>query len=512
MQAEIPQGRPEPAPLSRTTRSRRASRLLAATCAALALLATPSLAADDSLSRGTSALEAGRYREAEIAFRDALKADPESAQAHYLLGLARSRRGDDAGAAESFERALEIDPELPGARLSLGIARYELDDFAGAERALRRSLAADAGDADAHHFLGLALQKQGKVDDALHHFESAARLDPSYRQLAFLQAGVAQREAGNSEAAREAFDRAIALNAASETGRHAHSLRESLSSEIVRRKRWSLSGRMGMEADDNVSVPELDASSGKADVAGVFDAGIGFRFLEGPGYEAEGSYDFYQSVYTDISGADLQSHTLALSGLRELGPFDAGLDYRFTLSRLGGDGFLDVHEVFPSFGFSPRSPWHLTVGYDFQAKDFRIDDARDADQHALAVRSFFLLGDASTSLALIYRLEGEDANAAEFDYRGQVAGARFETAMAPFDFDLELELGYRFAFRDYANATPSIGERREDRRHRFDIAVDRKLTELLTARLAYQYFRSSSNLPEADYDNNLLNLGLGIAF
>jgi hypothetical protein len=78
--------------------------------------------------------------------------------------------------------------------------------------------------------------------------------------------------------------------------------------------------------------------------------------------------------------------------------------------------------------------------------------------------------------------------------------------------ELDLELGYRFATRDYANVTPSIGRRRDDQRHRLDFGLSKRLTDLIVARFDYQHLSSISNLPEADYDTNVVNLSLGISY
>jgi tetratricopeptide (TPR) repeat protein len=474
----------------------------------LLCLCPVALAEPTALSVGREALEAGRHGEAEAAFLDAIRVGPRSAEAHHLLGLARLGSGDAAGAVAALDESTALDPNLVGVWLSLGMARYETGDARGAEAALERAVAAQPRDASPHYFLGLSLQKLGRHRQAVEQFAKSAELDSSFEQLALLQIGVSQRELGEGEAATSALERAIEVDPESETAGHARSLLRTFESEDTTRRRWSLYGLMGLEVDDNVSVPELDASSGDADVAGVFEAGGSFRFLEHRGLEAEVGYDFYQSVYAEVTEANLQSHTFSLAGARELGSVDANLDYRFSASWLGGDGFLNVHQVYPSFGYAPLSRWYATAGYDFRDKDFRIDGGRDATQHAGVFRNFFLLGEGQT-LDLLYRIEDENARASEFDYLGQVVGVRLVTPVAPFGFALDLELGYRFDYRDYSNQTPSIGERREDKRHFADFVVERRLTDLLVARLTYQHFTSDSNLPSADYTSNIVNLVLG---
>jgi hypothetical protein len=288
----------------------------------------------------------------------------------------------------------------------------------------------------------------------------AAALDASYRQLALYHAGVAHRDAGDAAAARESLRAAIEIDPGSETADLARALLGTSRTAEGPRKRWQLSGRMGMEVDDNVTVPEVDVSSGEADVAGVFELGGNLRVVDSEALGLGVGYDFYQSVYATLTQANLQFHTLSLEASREVREIDVDLDYSFTASSPGGDGFLDVHSVLPSIGSALRSEWYAVLGYNYRDKDFADVGERDAGQHALVLDNYFFLGDGGVRIALNYRLENEDATGPEFDYLANVVGARFQTPISPLELELDLELGDRFAARSYANVTPSIGRRR----------------------------------------------------
>jgi len=54
------------------------------------------------------------------------------------------------------------------------------DDFAGAERRCRKALELNAKNAEVHSTLGVALARQGKLDEAIRHFSEAVRLEPSH--------------------------------------------------------------------------------------------------------------------------------------------------------------------------------------------------------------------------------------------------------------------------------------------------------------------------------------------
>jgi tetratricopeptide (TPR) repeat protein len=99
--------------------------------------------------RAGAALDAGRLDEAHGAARQAVAADPKSAEAHLVLGrtLLRLERAGDA--CESLARAVHADPLGTAAYLELGFAEAKRGDFARAIEHWRRFLEMAAGSPDA---------------------------------------------------------------------------------------------------------------------------------------------------------------------------------------------------------------------------------------------------------------------------------------------------------------------------------------------------------------------------
>jgi tetratricopeptide (TPR) repeat protein len=147
--------------------------------------------------------------------REILAADPRSAEAHALLGLAYRAQGTQELIGESvaeFRQALDIDPSLVPVRLYLARvyldlgraarAREELDtalaqapgkpEFLAllgeserqlknpsrAVEVLRQALEADQSNAQARYYLGLALFDLGQRDDAIKELERVVQSSP----------------------------------------------------------------------------------------------------------------------------------------------------------------------------------------------------------------------------------------------------------------------------------------------------------------------------------------------
>src|SRR5678816_2288601 len=62
------------------------------------------------LESGNKYFEKGRYKEASIQFRNALKRDPKFGAAHYKLALVALKTNDYGAAVGSLRRAIELIP------------------------------------------------------------------------------------------------------------------------------------------------------------------------------------------------------------------------------------------------------------------------------------------------------------------------------------------------------------------------------------------------------------------
>jgi Flp pilus assembly protein TadD len=102
------------------------------------------------MRRAISYAQAGRSKDAVLAFHRVLVMDPRSAQAHFNLGVLYEARGETPAAVKEYLAAIEFDP----------------------------------ASADAHNNVGILLFTAGYREQALQHLEKAARLqpkDPAFR-------------------------------------------------------------------------------------------------------------------------------------------------------------------------------------------------------------------------------------------------------------------------------------------------------------------------------------------
>src|SRR5436309_11228197 len=142
--------------------------------------------------------------EALVELREAIRLNPENAEAHNTLGLALLEQGSVDEATHEYREVLRIDPQYAEAHYNLGNA---LDDQGRPEAAAaeyREALRINPGLAQAHYNLGVALKRLGNVDEAIEEYQEALRLNPALA-LAHYNLGECLRKKGERDAAAREF-------------------------------------------------------------------------------------------------------------------------------------------------------------------------------------------------------------------------------------------------------------------------------------------------------------------
>jgi Flp pilus assembly protein TadD len=148
-------------------------------------------------------LQAGRGAEAAAELEESLKFNPESAPAHYNLGLALAmQRRFDAAAAE-FREAVRLAADYAEAHNNLGAMLHFAGNLDDAARHYRLAASLRPDNAEAENNLGRLLSQQGRQEEALEHFRRALAVNPDH---ATALAGLAWVRATGDSALRDPAD------------------------------------------------------------------------------------------------------------------------------------------------------------------------------------------------------------------------------------------------------------------------------------------------------------------
>jgi tetratricopeptide (TPR) repeat protein len=133
-----------------------------------------------------ASIDLGELELAEAHYRESLAIEPQAA-IHNDLGFVLERQGMTDEAVEQYHKALELDPESASAHYNLGVSLAGRGEDAAAERHIRTALAQKPS-AQTYTGLGFVLWKQGRVDEAIASLHDAIEADPkspaAYDQLA----------------------------------------------------------------------------------------------------------------------------------------------------------------------------------------------------------------------------------------------------------------------------------------------------------------------------------------
>jgi len=131
-------------------------------------------------------MDAGDFAGARGALEQAIAANPEDAEAYFMLGLTYFNLQAYDEAREAFAQSMALDPERSAAvHHNLGVLAYQIGDMETAVAEFETALEADPNDPDSHYQLGAAyLQMASSTQDASlwakaeAEFEQVLTLDP----------------------------------------------------------------------------------------------------------------------------------------------------------------------------------------------------------------------------------------------------------------------------------------------------------------------------------------------
>jgi Flp pilus assembly protein TadD len=135
-------------------------------------------AVEDAFKQGATAMHNGRDREAEAAFREAVRLAPGLAEAHLDLGLVLGREGKLEDAILSIKQALRLNPALESANMFLGIFLHQTGREADASAALQYEVKLSPRNAEALTWLGTVELARGLPEKAAAAFDRAAEIQP----------------------------------------------------------------------------------------------------------------------------------------------------------------------------------------------------------------------------------------------------------------------------------------------------------------------------------------------
>jgi tetratricopeptide (TPR) repeat protein len=141
----------------------------------------------------------------------AIKINPNLAEAYYNRGIVRNELGDKPGAIDDFNLAIKINPNLAQAYYNRGIVRNELGDKPGAIDDYTLAIKFNPNLAEAYYNRGIVRYDLGDKPGAIDDFNQAIKFNPNYAD-AYYNRGIVRKELGDKQGAIDDYTLAIKFN------------------------------------------------------------------------------------------------------------------------------------------------------------------------------------------------------------------------------------------------------------------------------------------------------------
>jgi tetratricopeptide (TPR) repeat protein/S1-C subfamily serine protease len=151
-----------------------------------------------------------RYREAAAAINKAIEISPR-AVFYYNRGNVRNELGDKPGAIDDYTQAIKINPNLAQAYYNRGNVRNDLGDKQGAIDDYNQAIKINPNYADAYYNRGIVRDELGDKQGAIDDYTQAIKFNPNYAQ-AYNNRGIVRYTLGNKQGAIDDFNLAIKIN------------------------------------------------------------------------------------------------------------------------------------------------------------------------------------------------------------------------------------------------------------------------------------------------------------
>ena len=167
-------------------------------------------AAASALALAIEALRRRDLEEATTLCLQALGADEQSGEAWHVLAIAQEARKDFATALSCYEAAFTLLPDNPTVVLNLSRLALTMGLSEVAEKLIRVLLASDPGSAEGINNLAIALNAQGRADEAIHLLRTFLERQPGHPNL-LNTLGSLVADTGDLEIANLLFGEAVRM-------------------------------------------------------------------------------------------------------------------------------------------------------------------------------------------------------------------------------------------------------------------------------------------------------------
>jgi len=489
--------------------------------------------ADVFVARAILAYEERRYEEAATALAEALRLDPNNADALYYTGLVAMAQDRLDAAAEALARAQQLAPGDDAVRFQLGVVYFSQGRYADAQPLLEPLLATQPSLDGLGYYVGFMRYRQKDYQGALRAFRAGTTSNPDLQQLTRFYSGLALAGLGLPEQAAAEIDEVRRLQPASALTGPAERMRDAVVAARAAEQRFHAELRLGFLYDDNVTVSpagspdplvRLLRNRDQASTGELAALRLDYAFLRTGPWELTATASVFTTYYNELTDFNIVDYLGALTGTYRGAiaamPFQVGLQYTYDYLTLGGDEFVQRHTVAPFFTLVENAGNLSSLQLRFQDKQYAHDsgipreERRDGQNWMVGLLHLFRFAGDRHFVKVGYQLdyddtEGPHREGRNYSYLGHrlIAGGQYTLPWLgirlKYDFDVHLR-DYEHVNTLFPIAAPGT-VRRRDREYTSIVSAIIPLPHRLSFLVEWQRVWDDSNLDVFRYSRNVVS-------
>lgn len=489
------------------------------------------------VEQGAAALERPDPDAALRFFTQAVAADPQDAQAVFLVGVALGRLGRYDEAVERLLESEKLGTKNPLLDFELGKALAGTMNFASATERLTRYEQKHPGNAAASFLLGRALVGLERYEEGETRLHEAIQRDWRFEPAARIYLAIAAADRGDEAAAELHLKTVISSPAGDDLSIRLRNEWAGLDDLGVGSrdsdhcccccgddKWWDFFITMGGGYNSNVPLLPGTFPGGGAlgeSAFGMLGLGLNLNVLEDENRSLQVGYLMDLSGYEDpLSVVNSGQHYWHASYEQRLSDSLSAtmlVDDRYT--SLAGSALSNRVTARPGLCYYASENLRLAIQYEYAADDYSLILApvldRTGDNHNVILAAEYFEPRSETTLQGGYYHMIADTVGSDFDYD---ANAVFVSAMKMLPWCTTAQVRYVKSFVDFRNPNSFTGftTARDDDLDLLSIVLTRPVELALapdaSVFLRFDYFNDNSNLPLYNYDMTVVGGGLTLEY
>lgn len=268
----------------------------------------------------------------------------------------------------------------------------------------------------------------------------------------------------------------------------------------------------GLEQDSNLNIVELDKNSSQSDIALLLGAKADGKWQANEKLALSGGYSLFTKNFQHQSEYNLMLHQFSADANYNLGLFTWGASYHYADANLDKDNFLELQQNSIYITKLINNRVYLRAAATLQDKQFAGRSERNAENVGFSGDIFVFFNEGKTFVALGLTQENENAKLQELDYNADTLKAKISHQYSGWDKQQKLQLGWRYAVRDYAGTNPVIERERYDSAHSTELEWEVNFNPTIAIVTKVEYSQYDSNLPSAKYSETRTSATLKARF